>query len=230
MEIGVERIGTYALRIEPAVGGPPRRALIVLDDEIYRDRVGAPGILARLQTDGRIPPTLVAFLRAGSAEARHRDFACNEAFARFLATDLRARVLRDQDPGLPVQLLGLSLSGLAALHAVLRHPGAFCGAVSQSPSAWWNDEWLARTVPAFPAGDARLWISVGSDETSFDVAHPPTGMHQRVCQLDSCRRLAAALQADRGLDVRFEIFQGGHDAEPWAAELPAALAWLNDPD
>jgi enterochelin esterase-like enzyme len=197
--------------------------LILLDGEMYRDRVKAPELIRGLQEDGRIPPLACVYLSLVDSASRHADLACNESFSRFLVTDLLDWIERTIDHHERYFIAGLSLGGLAAAFTVLSHPGIFAGALCQSPSAWWNDEWLAGSVSG--EDPQRFWISVGTQELQKGIAHPPSGMLQKICQLDSVRRLASAL-TDAGHDARLVEFHGGHDPTCWAAELPEALAWL----
>ena len=39
-------------------------------------------------------------------------------------------------------------------------------------------------------------------------------------------RKAVALLQDLGGKVKYNLFQGGHELEPWKEELPIALEWL----
>lgn len=160
---------------------------------------------------------------------RHRDFTCNEAFADFLAIDLHKWIEEVVGHHERYFVSGLSLSGLQAAFSVLRYPQTFAGALCQSPSAWWNDEWLAGELQTSLPNKNRFWISVGDKEIQEGMTHPPSGLLQSVSQLDSCRRLAAKLAAC-GADVRFSEFAGGHDPQCWGEELPAALHWLMRPD
>jgi enterochelin esterase family protein len=170
------------------------------------------------------------FVSHGDAALRHRVFACSADFSGFIVEELLPE-LRRRFPTLAPgghQLLGLSLSGLAAAHLALTHPDHFPAAVCQSPSFWWNDEAFRRQL--LPAGTSRprLWVSVGNQETTAGVAHPPTGLYQGTCQLDSCRRTADDLR-QAGYAVAFREYDGGHDLAPWIAELPDALRWLDRP-
>ncbi len=117
------------------------------------------------------------------------------------------------------------MSGLAAAFAVLRHPIVFSGALCQSPSAWWNDEWLAGSLARHGTRGSRFWISVGNEELQEGVSHPPTALFQKASQLASVRNLVERLIGS-GNRVRFNEFCGGHDPACWADELPHALAWL----
>jgi enterochelin esterase-like enzyme len=66
---------------------------------------------------------------------------------------------------------------------------------------------------------------VGSAEAEQGVEHPPSGMRQDIGQRESVTRLADPLRR-HGIPTRFSVFEGAHDPACWAAELPAALAWI----
>ena len=172
----------------------------------YLERVDALAAVADLEA------TCVFVSHHGGAQ-RHIDYVCSDSYLGFM-DDLATELGLVWDVG-----VGLSLSGLQMAYAGMnqRIPTVIC----QSPSAWWNDEWLARQ-PSPRSG--RFWISVGSKELEEGVSHPPTGMRQEVNQLDSCRRLAEAIEAD---EVTFRTFDGGHDPRCWAEELPEAMEWAS---
>lgn len=160
-----------------------------------------------------------------NAAGRHADYTCNEAFASFLAEEVTQWIEREVAQFERLFLCGLSLSALQAVFTALRHPGVFAGVLAQSPSAWWQDEWLLNTLPAMPSPPQRMWMSVGLQELQTNASHPPTPLVQRSSQLDSVRRLSSALKAG-GHDIYSNEYNGGHDSAFWAAELPQSLAWL----
>lgn len=204
---------------------PPLLA-VFLDGEFYLQRMETVSILEQLQQDGSIPHLACVFVSHIDPAARHRDYACNSDYTTFLAQEL-VPWAADAVGANPrrVLLAGLSLSGLAAATAALAHPDVFRAAICQSPSAWFDDERLAKWVSATPRVSARFWISVGRDETEADVRHPPTDMYQQSSQIASCRRLAAALN-DRSVMTHLAEFDGGHDFACWERELPAAVKWV----
>ena len=200
--------------------------ILFLDGEFYLERINTCAHLERLQAAGTIPQVRAVFVSHVDAAARHRDFACSTEYTAFLVDELLPWIAQHQQASNnDVLLAGLSLSGLAAAYAAVEYPATFSRVLCQSPSAWWNDEWLAAHVRERTPSSSRFWISVGTEETEEDVRHEPTAMHQRSSQLDSCRRLAAAV-ADRSSATRFETFAGGHDMACWDRELPEAITWL----
>ncbi len=217
--------GAPTLWYEADVASAPA-LLLFLDGELYRDRVGAEASVDRARADrtlGAHADARCAFVAHGGPEARHADFTCRSAYNRFLLEEVLPRLGRAPRTRRTV-LVGLSLSGLAAAYAHLSHPDAFSCAVSQSPSAWWDDGWFARHLVDLAPSRARLYLSVERQETERDVRHPPTALHQATGQLDSVTHLAEVLPSE-GASVSFSTFDGGHDPACWAAQLPAALAW-----
>jgi enterochelin esterase family protein len=208
---------------------PATVCLIFLDAELYLERVGGAAILNQAQEDARLPRLDTVFLSSRNAAARHADFTCNAEFSRALATELPRWIERTTRTAYERYLLcGLSLSGLCAAYTAVEFPEIFAGALCQSPSAWWNDEWLAASLAGRRSEAGRFWVSVGDAELETDVTHPPTGLRQKTSQVASVRRLASALQ-NAGHIIHFSEYQGGHDPKCWAEELAAALEWLTRP-
>ena len=211
--------------IHRATNGEAKDCLLFLDGELYTERVKAPAILREAEAAGALPPVTCVYLPNASAAGRHADYTCNEVFADFLVREMPPWIEREAGQFERVFLCGLSLSALQAVFTALRHPGVFAGVLAQSPSAWWQDEWLAKTLHTLPTSQQHLWLSVGTQERQTNVSHPPTPLVQITSQLDSVRRLSAALTT-AGHDVRLNEYDGGHDPVCWGAELTEALAWL----
>ena len=208
-----------------ATSDEAKDCLIFLDGELYTDRVKAPALLAEAQAAGLLLPVACVYLPNTSAAARHEDYTCNEAFASFVAEEMPHLIEREIGRFERLFLCGLSLSALQAVFTALRRPGVFAGVLAQSPSAWWEDEWLLTALPTMQSPPPRMWMSVGSQELQTNVSHPPTSLVQKTSQLDSVRRLSSALSA-RGHNIHTHVYNGGHDPACWAVELPQALEWL----
>jgi enterochelin esterase family protein len=224
LEIASARIGgSRTIWLQPPKTGPAVRCVTLLDGELYIERVRAPAIVEKLQREGDLRPTSFVYVSSFDAAARHRDFTCNDDYSSFLVHDVLPYVEQSHGRYEQHYLGGLSLSGLAAAFAILRRPGVFAGGLCQSPSAWWNGEWLTSSIANSSQG--RFWISVGDQEVQKDINHPPTGLYQETSQLESVRRLTEQLRQTKST-VRWHEFCGGHDPLCWASELPAALRWL----
>lgn len=92
-----------------------------------------------------------------------------DAFLDMVETQVKPLVagLAPVDPSRQA-LLGHSLGGLLALHAVLTRPHAFGSIVAISPSLWWNGGALIRDidrrVATPPHARPRVMIAVGAEE------------------------------------------------------------------
>jgi len=213
--------GTRRVWVEEGVNDGHCR--IFLDAELYIERVKTAEIVREL-----VPMITCVYLSSGEAIDRHTDFACNEEFASFLAYDLAKWIDQYTGRSNEFELCGLSLSGLAAAHAAITYPQVFPRILCQSPSAWWNDEWLAKHIDGKNLSKIKCWLSVGDRETDENVTHEPTGMVQKTSQVSSCRRLTQAI-SKAGATVKHNLYEGGHDPVCWSAELPSALRWLSTP-
>lgn len=209
--------------LQPSLGAT--RCCIFLDANLYLDRVEAAAVVNHVFPESGRPPLSCVYFSAPSAAARHEDFVCNDSFTDFLADELVPWIEQRTTVHESYYLCGLSLSGLAAAYAALRRSDVFSGAICQSPSAWWNEEWLTQSLDRWPSSKTRLWLSVGNKEVQQGISHGPSNLFQGTTQLDSCRRLAEALRP-RCAEVSYHEFAGGHDPRCWALDLAPALAWL----
>lgn len=170
-----------------------RACLIFLDGELYTDRVQAPEAIAAAQQAGSLPQLTCVYLPNRSAADRHEFYTCNDRFASFVALELPRWIEREVGRFERLFLGGLSLSALPSIFTGLQHPNIFSGVLAQSPSAWWQDEWLATSLNPLPSFQGRFWLSVGTREVEEHASHPPTPLIQRTSQLASVRRLANGL-------------------------------------
>jgi enterochelin esterase family protein len=207
--------------------GRPSCATIFLDGELYLEKVMAVPVLRQLQAEKNIPATLAAFVSSDSAAGRHSDYTCDADYARFLSQDLIPWLMdcHGEIGCERMTIVGLSLSGLAAAYAALTHQGQFRAAICQSPSFWWNDESLSSSLKVATDSSPAFWISVGDQETEGGVSHPPSGLLQKMSQIEACRRGCDALR-EAGYNVNYRVFQGGHDPERWREDLVLALSWI----
>ncbi|QOV87627.1 alpha/beta hydrolase [Humisphaera borealis] len=211
--------------IDVTASGDAKDCLLFLDGELYRDRVKASERIREAQADGTLPALNRVYLSSVSAANRQVEYICNESFASFLGTDMPRWIEREVGNHDRLFLCGLSLSALQAVYTAVLAPGIFAGVLAQSPSAWWQDEWLASSMPLAGTKANRFWLSVGIHEVSENVSHPPTPLIQRPSQVASVRRLAKRM-TDAGHEIHCHEYDGGHDPVCWNSELPSALAWL----
>lgn len=204
-----------------------RRIALFLDAEYYVDQMDTPALLLELQESRAIEPIACLFVSNHDAEARHHDYTCSDPYADFLAKDLIPWM--SAHAGIPSRgghlLTGLSLSGLQAVYTALSYPHVFPQVLSQSPSMWWENEWLTRHLREFDPSPCRFWLSVGTKEKGAGLIHPPTDLHQQMDQDAAIHHASEALK-QQGHRVHDHLFEGGHETRCWQQELPSALTWL----
>lgn len=207
------------------ISGPedrPHRLCVFLDGEHYLRDMKVLPVMEELFATEALPAMTCVFVSHVSGEARHYDYTCNDRYSRFIAEDVVAWASGEANLQAKDHLIcGLSLSGLASAYLAFRYPAVFSDALCQSGSFWWladHDKALAHTT-------ARFWMSVGDQETAAGETHPPTGLHQRVSQIEGVRSAAQCFESLGGT-VRVSLYAGGHAVAPWLAELPEAMRWL----
>jgi len=205
--------------------------LLVLDGPDYLERGELHRTLDALIGDGAMAPVAAAFL-ANAGDARAIEYGASD-FTLAVLADVVVPAAEDRlglgpqrsqaGPG-RAAILGSSLGGLMALHAVARRPDVFGTGIAQSTSAMLDDHALpGGTIPAVrlttlalieaaPPSPARLWLDAGDLEW---LAEPND-------------RLAALLQG-RGWDVIYRRQHGGHNQTSWAEALVEALPAMFPP-
>ena len=211
--------------IHAGASGAAKDCLLFLDGELYIERVKTPELIREAQADRTLPALNCVYLSSVSAANRQVEYTCNERFASFISQDMPRWIEHEVGCYERLFLCGLSLSALQAVFAALRSPGVFAGVLSQSPSAWWQDEWLASSMTTGGEDANRFWISVGTHEVQDNVSHPPTPLIQKTSQVASVRRLAKRM-TEVGHEIHCHEYDGGHDPLCWGVELPQALTWL----
>mgnify|MGYP000663431171 CR=1 FL=1 len=208
----------------------PDVILLFLDGEHYLDRMD---ILTLLNESG-IQNLLSVFVSSENGECRQTDFICCESYNQFLSENVLKRIESDYGSlTVPkIGICGLSLSGLAAAYMAIASEIAFAFAICQSPSAWWNNEWLTRNLNRFKPKDTAYWISVGNREVETNVYHPPLNLHQEISQLDACRNLSTRLLVPNR-SCYLNEFDGGHSFDCWRIDFQSAIDYclnLNLPE
>lgn len=121
-------------------------------------------------------------------------------------------------------LWGHSYGGLAVLHALFTRPGAFSDYAAASPSLWWHDGAIVHEAQGLEQRlgntPARLLLMRGSEEPANPRA-PVKGDVER-----PARELAADLAKVKGLQVRFERFEGLDHGQMLGASLKTVIEQL----
>lgn len=218
----------------PTTWAPMRHAL---DESGSADSIAVVGIgweaegpvdQGRRRRDFTLPAASEVPGPRGGGEWGH-DGDCG-GFLELLAGTLQPRAvdMLPVDPRRQV-LVGHSLSGLFALHALMTGAGTFAGYVAASPSIWWDDARIldaARSADWSHAAGARVLVTVGSEEQRVGPERPASVAGEDAAatlgephMVDNASLFAELLRS-RGLDCRFELFEGeGH-----GTVLPFAMA------
>ncbi len=201
--------------VPPARGAGTERlpALYLLDGLDYREFGRAHTVAGNLIASAKLPPFLLVLVPPVD---RRAEYERNEAFERFLVTELvpavEARWPARKDPA-GRGVMGVSLGAFAALSVTARHPDVFgrCGAQSTANGVPASHEALLADLARLPAGAARFHLDVGAFEASFHG-----------------RDLVAASRGLRSLlsrrhQVQYQEVPEGHSWGSWRARL--AEAW-----
>ncbi len=115
---------------------------------------------------------------------------------------------------------GSSLGGLVTLHLGYTHPKVFTRLAVLSPSVWWDQRAVLRTVRSTRAKPPlKIWVDMGTAEGRRG--------------LDDARLLKAALVGAgfvEGRDLRYAEYEGAtHSEGAWASRVAPMLEWLFPP-
>lgn len=198
---------------------------------------------AALMRDGKIPPILLVAIdnspqrmdeytpvshRIGGGQAGGKA----DETLRFLCDELKpwidTQFSTDPRPE-ATTIVGSSLGGLFALHAMQKRPDVIGNAVAMSPSLSWGGSYLEDTLrewsPRVSEHPQRLWIDMGTLEGRTEQ-----GQKQMV---DGLRSVETILRSKRDDTLRFHVVieQGGeHNEKAWARRLPDAMQFLMSSD
>jgi enterochelin esterase-like enzyme len=200
--------------------GRPYRLLVLFDGWQYTHAIPTPTILDNMIADGRLPPTVAVML---DQRERVKELYLNPSFADFVAGRfinwVRGRYHVTRSPREAV-VGGLSLGGVAAAYAALRHPEVFGGVLSQSGAFQYRPEDPARLIRRF-ARSARLPVRFYMEAGLLEVNETPSLLHEN-------RHLRDVLEA-KGYAVTYSEFNGRHDAVCWRGSLSNGLQALLAP-
>jgi predicted alpha/beta superfamily hydrolase len=150
----------------------------------------------------------------------------SERYMRFVVEELLPfvdRTYRTRTTAVDRTVIGSSLGGLVSLDLALRHPETFGRAGVLSPAVWWSDRAVVRRVVAMGKRPVRLWLDIGTAEST------PTAEGRREW-MEGAQGLRDALVAAgwrEGEDLRYEEVEGAaHNERAWADRLDRVLLFL----
>ena len=125
------------------------------------------------------PLILVGIYHGGTQEDRFRDYTPTynqnfrtsgkaDAYGRMLVEEIKPfidsqyRTLADQSH---TGMGGASLGGLASLYLGLKYPNTFGKLALMSPSVWWDDKTILKSVKKLTAKpNVQIWLDIGAAE------------------------------------------------------------------
>jgi predicted alpha/beta superfamily hydrolase len=149
-----------------------------------------------------------------------------DLYARFLLTEVKPfidktyRTLPDREH---TAVAGSSLGGLVSLHIARTYPDMVGKIAAVSPSLWWDDREMLRTIESDHAWtkNCRVWFDMGTAEEAPDQSGERTR---------DTRVLAGMFEKfgrQRGADFQYlEVPDGQHNEAAWAARFDQILVFL----
>lgn len=209
--------GKRWLHLYRAATPEPTPLLLVFDAQDYLTRGRITQIVDNLAHQGRIQPVSLALIDNGGP-ARGLEYSCNEATTALVASEIlpvAQRELNLTDPQAePFGVMGASMGGLMATYTGLRMPHVFARVLSQSGAFEFGDgEGLLSTLVRYaPVPHIKLWMDVGRFEWLLEP-----------------NRLFRTLLEERGYDVTYREYNGGHNYPSWRNDFWRGLQTLFPP-
>jgi enterochelin esterase-like enzyme len=202
-------VPVYAYRAAGAERAEATPLLVLFDGFLQVEAAAIPSVLDNLVAAGEIPP--VVALMPESGPQRFQDLVYSDDYCSFVADELVAWARDEWGAGADAATSvvgGGSAGGLCALYTALRHPDVFGNVISQVGAVGLardgEKDWLLRRYAESPRLPLRIWLEAGLlDNDELPALGVPAIR-------DSNRRLRDVL-VDRGYDVTYSEFAGGHD-------------------
>ncbi len=194
----------------------PAPLLLVLDGYDYVNQGKMPAIVDNLIAQNRIRPIALALPQNGR-DARSVEYGCADVTYNFFRWSLRPLAEQhlhlinvDDHPG-AWAVLGASMGGLMSLYLGLRNPHIFGHVLSQSGAFTMSDYDMIvyHLVQQGVARSLKIWMDCGS----YDFL------------IDTNRRMAPLLQ-EKGYNVAYQEYVGGHNYYAWRDDLADGLIAL----
>lgn len=127
----------------------------------------------------------------------------NEAFMKFIDTELKPQINQTYRTMSYEILIGHSFGGLATAHALLHSPGSFDAYVALDPSIWWNGAEMLNEIN-------QVWKADAYENVSFYMAKatdPGSGDEHRNAIVELAEDLDS-LSVLSGLRFGYKIYHG----------------------
>jgi enterochelin esterase-like enzyme len=192
----------------PPVANTSVPLLVVLDGQDYRQQGKITAIVDNLIAQKQIQPIAMALVN-NSRLARWVEYGGSDITLKFLIEKVislakeKLEISKD-----PCAVLGASMGGVMALYSGLRAPQVIGKVLSQSGAFSLNgqDAVVFDLVRHGPVADIQIWLNNGTYDKFYATNE----------------RLTALLK-DRGYEVTYRRYEGGHNYYVWRDELVSGL-------
>ncbi len=189
--------------------------------------------MTALVADGTVPALLVVGIDHGgnnriaeltmTRDARHGG-GRGEQYESFLMDEVMPFVENTyaitHDPA-TTYVGGSSLGGIMSLELAMHHPDRFAGVIAMSPSLWWDNGHLQRSLEqdASALAAKRVWLDIGTREGGVGPG--------RAAAVRRTQDLAAALERQAvDVHVRVDDKNADHNEAAWQARFPDAVLFV----
>ena len=195
---------------------------IFFDGNEYATLLNVPKALDILVEQGKLPPIQAVFIDPINPQIRPKELTPNAGFSQFFQKEFLPWLDQqiERDVGKTV-LLGSSLGGLSSAYIALENPTQISHVVPLSGSFWWkkdkSDEpnGMSQIIRNQTLPIKQHWfISANSYETSR--------AHNELSILNTSPIVANDLK-EKGQDVVFKTYTGGHSYAVWQVVVQDAL-------
>ena len=197
---------------------------IFFDGQQYNELLNVPKALDILVEQGQLPPIQVIFVYPPNDQERPKELTPNAKFSAFFSDELMPWIQKNAPAKVDSKktvLLGSSLGGLSSAYLALENPNQISHVVPLSGSFWWQNEatdlpnGMSKIIRDKTSQPKQHWfITANSYESSRN--------NNELSILETSPIVAADLK-NKGHDVHYKSYIGGHSYAVWQVALQDAL-------
>lgn len=197
---------------------------IFFDGQQYNELLNVPKALDILVEQGQLPPIQAIFVSPPNDQERPKELTPNTKFSAFFSDELMPWIQKNAPAKVDSKktvLLGSSLGGLSSAYLALENPNQISHVVPLSGSFWWQNaptdlpNGMSKIIRDKTSQPKQNWfITANSYESSRN--------NNELSILETSPIVAADLK-NKGHDVHYQSYIGGHSYAVWQVALQDAL-------
>ncbi|MCL6230975.1 alpha/beta hydrolase-fold protein [Acinetobacter amyesii] len=197
---------------------------IFFDGQQYNELLNVPKALNILVEQGQLPPIQAIFVSPPNDQERPKELTPNAKFSAFFSDELMPWIQKNAPAKVDSKktvLLGSSLGGLSSAYLALENPNQISHVVPLSGSFWWQNaptdlpNGMSKIIRDKTSQPKQHWfITANSYESSRN--------NNELSILETSPIVAADLK-NKGHDVHYQSYIGGHSYAVWQVALQDAL-------